>query len=293
MAGAAEAIAREAQCKVSTIDEVLADKTIDAVIICTPTNTHADLIERFARAGKAIFCEKPVDLDAERVKACLKVVNETKAKLMVGFNRRFDPHFMAVKKAIDAGKIGDVEMVTITSRDPGAPPVDYIKRSGGIFRDMTIHDFDMVRHFLGDIAEVNAVGTNASSEIAKQGDFDQVIVTLKSRDGKLATIINSRTCAFGYDQRIEAFGAAGMLSADNLTETAVRKATSTQTEAKTAIMDFFLERYEDAYRIELETFLDSIAIGGAVSSSARDGYEALVLADAATHSAKEHRVVAL
>ena len=123
---------------------------IDAVVICTPTDTHADLIERFARAGKAIFCEKPIDLDVGRVKACIKVVEETKGKLMVGFNRRFDPHFMAVRKAIDDGKIGEVEMVTITSRDPGAPPVDYIKRSGGIFRDMTIHDFDMARFLLGE-----------------------------------------------------------------------------------------------------------------------------------------------
>ncbi|TIO49119.1 MAG: inositol 2-dehydrogenase, partial [Mesorhizobium sp.] len=125
-------------------------KDIDAVIICTPTDTHADLIERFARAGKAIFCEKPIDLDVKRVEQCLAVVDKAGATLMVGFNRRFDPHFAAVRKAIDDGAIGDVEMVTITSRDPGAPPLDYIARSGGIFRDMTIHDFDMARFLLGE-----------------------------------------------------------------------------------------------------------------------------------------------
>lgn len=145
---AAEAIASAYGCEVRTIEAIEAAKDIDAVVICTPTDTHADLIERFARAGKAIFCEKPIDLDVARVRACIKVVEETGAKLMVGFNRRFDPHFMAVRKVIDEGKIGDVEMVTITSRDPGAPPVDYIKRSGGIFRDMTIHDFDMARFLL-------------------------------------------------------------------------------------------------------------------------------------------------
>ena len=150
MADAANALAAQYGAEVRSISQIEAANDIDAVVICTPTDTHADLIERFSRAGKAIFCEKPVDLDAERVRACLRVVEETGAKLMVGFNRRFDPHFMAVRQAIADGRIGDVEMVTITSRDPGAPPIDYIKRSGGIFRDMTIHDFDMARFLLGE-----------------------------------------------------------------------------------------------------------------------------------------------
>ena len=142
---AAEAVARQYGCEVRTIDAILAANDIDAVVICTPTDTHADLIEKFVKVGKAVFCEKPIDLSLARVKTCLEVVRATKGTLMVGFNRRFDPHFVAVKAEIDKGSIGEVEMITITSRDPGAPPIDYIKRSGGIFRDMTIHDFDMAR----------------------------------------------------------------------------------------------------------------------------------------------------
>ena len=160
--------------KCARIDAIEKAKDIDAVVICTPTDTHADLIERFAKAGKAIFCEKPIDLDVKRVEKCLAVVEKTKATLMVGFNRRFDPHFAAVRKAIDDGAIGTVEMVTITSRDPGAPPIDYIKRSGGIFRDMTIHDFDMARFLLGE--EPVAVSAHASvlvdKKIGEAGDFD-------------------------------------------------------------------------------------------------------------------------
>ena len=274
-------------------DEVFDDSTIDAVVIGSPTQFHVDHILKAVNSGKRVMCEKPIALDVESAKRCINELGDRADQVMMGFNRRFDPTFSALKSRLDDGEIGSLQQLTVISRDPAAPSASYIAGSGGIFKDMTIHDFDMVRHFLGDIAEVNAVGTNVSPEIAEQGDFDQVIVTLKSRDGKLATIINSRTCAFGYDQRLEAFGADGMLSADNLTDAAVRMATSTQTDAKTAIMDFFLERYEDAYRIELETFLDSVAVGGAVSPSVRDGYEALVLADAATRSAQEHSVVAL
>ena len=167
-------------CEIRTIDEIEKASDIDAVIICTPTDTHADLIERFARAGKAIFCEKPIDLDVKRVEECLAVVEKTGATLMVGFNRRFDPHFAAVRKAIDDGAIGNVEMVTITSRDPGAPPLDYISRSGGIFRDMTIHDFDMARFLLGE--EPVAVTAHASvlvdKKIGEAGDYDSVSVIL-------------------------------------------------------------------------------------------------------------------
>ncbi|WCC80348.1 inositol 2-dehydrogenase [Cutibacterium equinum] len=274
-------------------DDVFDDPTIDAVVIGSPTQFHVDHILKAVNSGKRVMCEKPIALDIESAKRCIDELGDRADQVMMGFNRRFDPTFSALKRRLDDGEIGALQQFIVVSRDPAAPPASYIAGSGGIFKDMTIHDFDMVRHFLGDIAEVNAVGTNVCPEIAEQGDLDQVIVTLKSRDGKLATIVNSRTCAFGYDQRIEAFGAAGMLSADNLTATAVRKATSTQTEAKTAVLDFFLERYEDAYRIELETFLDSIAVGGVVSPSVRDGYEALVLADAASRSAKEHRVVTL
>ncbi len=191
---AAADLAGQYGCEVRSIEQILAASDIDAVVICTPTDTHADLIEQFSRAGKAIFCEKPIHLDVERVKSCLKVVDETGATLMVGFNRRFDPHFMAVKDAIDKGEIGDVEMVTIVSRDPGAPPVDYIKRSGGIFRDMTIHDFDMARFLLGE--EIETVIAQASvlvdKAIGEAGDYDSVSVMLATASGRHATISNSR-----------------------------------------------------------------------------------------------------
>ncbi len=218
MADAATALATQYGAEVRSISQIEAASDIDAVVICTPTDTHADLIERFSRAGKAVFCEKPIDLDSGRVKACLKVVEDTGAKLMVGFNRRFDPHFMAVRKAIDAGKIGTVEMVTITSRDPGAPPVDYIKRSGGIFRDMTIHDFDMARFLLGE--EVASVSAHAAvlvdPAIGEAGDFDSVTVILETATGKQAVISNSRRATYGYDQRIEVHGSKGVVSAENV-----------------------------------------------------------------------------
>ena len=177
-ADAAQAMAAQYGCDIRSIDEIAASLDIDGVIICTPTDTHADLIEQFCRAGKAVFCEKPVDLDLARVQNVLKVVEETKGTLMVGFNRRFDPDFTGVKGAINDGAIGNVEMVTISSRDPGAPPIEYIKRSGGIFRDMTIHDFDMARWLLGE--EVETVQASASvlvdEKIGKAGDFDSVNV---------------------------------------------------------------------------------------------------------------------
>src|SRR5262245_3246200 len=214
---AAEAIASAYGCEIRTIETIEAAKDIDAVVICKPTATHADLIERFARAGKAIFCEKPVDLDVNRVKACIKVVEETGAKLMVGFNRRFDPHFMAVRKTIDAGRVGEVEMVTITSRDPGAPPVDYIKRSGGIFRDMTIHDFDMARFLLREepVAVTATAAVLVDKAIGEAGDYDSISVILQTASGKQAIISNSRRATYGYDQRIEIHGSKGLVSAEN------------------------------------------------------------------------------
>jgi len=180
MAAAAQSVSDAYGCDIRTIDQIAASDDVDAVIICTPTDTHADLIEQFARLGKAVFCEKPVDLDVGRVQACLKVVKDTGATLMVGFNRRFDPDFQALKGAIDAGQIGEVEMVTITSRDPGAPPVSYIERSGGIFRDMTIHDFDVARWMLGE--EVATVYAAASvlvdRAIGAAGDYDSANIVL-------------------------------------------------------------------------------------------------------------------
>ena len=211
MPAAAEMVRDSYGCEVRTIEQIKDAADIDAVIICTPTDTHADLIEDFARAGKAIFCEKPVDLDLSRVKACLKVVEETKATLMVGFQRRFDPDFQALRAEIDAGNIGEVEMVTLISRDPGAPPYDYIERSCGIFRDMMIHDFDVARWILGEEVEtVQAAGSVLTDpEIGNRGDFDSANAILRTASGKQCTISNSRRATFGYDQRIEVHGSGG------------------------------------------------------------------------------------
>ncbi|PZM13917.1 inositol 2-dehydrogenase [Rhizobium tubonense] len=289
---AAEAIASAYGCEVRTIEAIEAAKDIDAVVICTPTDTHADLIERFARAGKAIFCEKPIDLDVARVKACIKVVADTKGKLMVGFNRRFDPHFMAVRQAIDDGKIGAVEMVTITSRDPGAPPVDYIKRSGGIFRDMTIHDFDMARFLLGE--EPVTVSATAAvlvdKAIGDAGDYDSVSVLLQTASGKQAMISNSRRATYGYDQRIEIHGSKGMVAAENQRPFSIEVANG-DGYTRPPLHDFFMTRYTEAYANEIAAFITAIEQGTAITPSGADGLAALRLADAAMQSVKEGKQI--
>ncbi|NVP55497.1 inositol 2-dehydrogenase [Mycoplana rhizolycopersici] len=289
---AAEAIAAQYGCAVRTIEGIEAADDIDAVVICTPTDTHADLIERFSRAGKAIFCEKPIDLDVSRVRACLRVVEETGGKLMVGFNRRFDPHFMAVHQAIEAGRIGDVEMVTITSRDPGAPPVDYIKRSGGIFRDMTIHDFDMARFLLGE-EPVSVTATAAvlvDKAIGEAGDYDSVSVIMQTASGKQAIISNSRRATYGYDQRIEVHGSKGMVAAENQRPVSIEIATG-DGYTRPPLHDFFMTRYTEAYANEIASFIASLEQGTPLSPSGADGLAALALADAAVKSVQEKRLI--
>jgi myo-inositol 2-dehydrogenase / D-chiro-inositol 1-dehydrogenase len=289
---AAQNIADAYGCEVRSIDAILSAKDIDAVVICTPTDTHADLIEAFAKAGKAIFCEKPIDLSLARVKACLKVVRDTKAVLMVGFNRRFDPHFAAVRGEIDKGSLGVVEMVTITSRDPGAPPLDYIARSGGIFRDMTIHDFDMARFLLGEeITEVSAMAAVlVDKAIGKAGDSDSVQVMLKTASGKMALISNSRRATYGYDQRIEVHGSKGAATAENQRPVMIEVATAAGY-TRPPLHDFFMTRYTEAYAAEIATFI-AAAQGKAVASpSGEDGLAALALAEAALLSVAEGRTV--
>ena len=289
---AAQAIADQYGCTVRSIDEIAAASDIDAVVICTPTDTHADLIEQFVKAGKAIFCEKPIDLSLARVKSCLEVVRAHKGTLMVGFNRRFDPHFRAVRDQIDAGAIGEVEMVVITSRDPGPPPVDYIKRSGGIFRDMTIHDFDMARFLLGE--EVDQVVATAAvlvdPEIGAAGDFDSVQVLLRSKSGRQAMISNSRRATYGYDQRIEVHGSKGMASAENQRPVSIEVATA-QGYTRPPLHDFFMTRYTEAYAAEIASFIAAIAGQGKAQPSGEDGLIALALADAALKAVAEGRVV--
>ena len=289
---AAQAIADRYGCTVRTIDEIAAADDIDAVVICTPTDTHADLIEQFVKAGKAVFCEKPIDLSLERVKSCLGVVRAHKGTLMVGFNRRFDPHFRAVRGQIDNGAIGDVEMVVITSRDPGAPPVDYIKRSGGIFRDMTIHDFDMARFLLGE--EVSEVVATAAvlvdPAIGAAGDFDSVQVLLRTASGRQAMISNSRRATYGYDQRIEVHGSKGMVSAENQRPVSIEVADA-QGYTRPPLHDFFMTRYTAAYAAEIASFIAAMGGKGTAEPSGEDGLIALALADAAVRSVAEGRVV--
>jgi myo-inositol 2-dehydrogenase/D-chiro-inositol 1-dehydrogenase len=277
---------------VRSIAQILAASDIDAVVICTPTDTHADLIEQFTNAGKAVFCEKPIDLSLDRVKACLKVVRANKGTLMVGFNRRFDPHFMAVRAEIDKGSVGAVEMVTITSRDPGAPPVEYIARSGGIFRDMTIHDFDMARFLLGEeVTEVSAMAAVlVDPAIGKAGDSDSVQVMLKTATGKMALISNSRRATYGYDQRIEVHGSKGVVSAENQRPVSIELANGSGY-TRPPLHDFFMTRYTEAYAAEITAFIEAVGSKKAAAPSGEDGLAALALAEAALLSVKEGRTV--
>jgi myo-inositol 2-dehydrogenase/D-chiro-inositol 1-dehydrogenase len=289
---AANDLATAYGAEVRSIDEIEESPDIDAVVICTPTDTHADLIERFAAAGKAVFCEKPIDLDVKRVKECLAVVEKTGATLMVGFNRRFDPHFMAVRKAIDDGAIGKVEMVTITSRDPGPPPHDYITRSGGIFRDMTIHDFDMARFLLGE--EPVSVSAHASvlvdKKIGELGDFDSVSVILATASGRQCIISNSRRATYGYDQRIEVHGSEGMIAAENQRPVSIEIANG-KGYTRPPLHDFFMTRYLDAYANEIASFIAAVNSHTKASPSGQDGLVALTLAEAALRSAKEGKTI--
>ena len=275
------------------IPDIIGDKNIDAVLICTPTDTHADLIEQAAKAGKAIFCEKPVDLSAERVRACLKVVADTKAKLMIGFNRRFDPSFASLQKRLAAGEVGKPEIVTILSRDPGPPPISYITRSGGLFRDMMIHDLDMARFLLGEEpVEVSAMAAClVDPAIGQAGDIDTAVVTLKTKSGKLAQISNSRRATYGYDQRIEVHGSGGLLRARQPVRDHGAEGDGATASPPTPCCNFFLERYTPAYRAEMDTFVTGVLEGKPLAPTGEDGLKALVLADAAEESAKSGKSV--
>lgn len=292
MADAAKKVADSYGCEIRSIDDIAASDDVDAVAICTPTNTHADLIEQFAKAGKAVFCEKPVDLSLERVKTCLKTVEDQDGTLMVGFQRRFDPDFMALKKSIEDGRIGDVEMITLTSRDPGPPPYEYIKVSGGIFRDMTIHDFDVARWLLGE--EVETVQAAASvltdEKIGELGDFDSINVILTTASGRQCTITNSRRATYGYDQRIEVLGSKGSVSAENHREANIEIADGTGY-TRPPLLNFFMSRYVNAYANEIAAFVDAIANGSPTPTTGHDGMMALALADAALKSVAEGCVV--
>ena len=271
---------------------VLDDPEIEAVLICSPTPTHADFTEAAATAGKHIFCEKPVDLDLERIRHTLEVVDAAGVKLQVGFNRRFDPTFSRVRQAVIDGDVGDIHIVKITSRDPEAPPVEYVENSGGIFLDMTIHDFDMVRYLTGsEIEEVHAMGAVLiDPAIGEAGDVDTAVTTLKMANGALAVIENSRQAVYGYDQRVEVFGSRGSAEAGNETANRVTLSSSGGVRADTPLY-FFLERYQASFVAELEAFFDSIRDDREPPVGGRDGLMSVLVGLAAAKSMAENRPV--
>ncbi|SUZ33371.1 Inositol 2-dehydrogenase [Roseibaca ekhonensis] len=281
-AKAAQKLADKTGARVQTTDAIIANPEVDAVIIGTPTDTHYDIIHAASKAGKAIFCEKPVDLSAARIRACMEVVRANNTPFMTAFNRRFDPSFAHLKNCILNGDIGAVELVSILSRDPAPPPVSYIKSSGGIFRDMMIHDFDMARFLLGeDPVSVFAVGSAlVDPAIGAAGDVDTAAVVLTTASGKICQISNSRRATYGYDQRIEVHGSKGMLRAENKRNHTVEIATDAGFRTAPA-QHFFLERYEAAYMAELTQFVAALTSGAQQSPSISDGLHAQVLADAA------------
>ena len=292
VAEAAQHVADAYGCEVRTVDRIEGSDDIDAAIICSPTDTHADLIERFVRAGKAVFCEKPVDLSVARAKRCLAAVEAEGGMLMVGFQRRFDPDFLALKRAIDDGRIGEVEMVTIISRDPEPPPCDFIVHSGGIFRDMTIHDFDVARWLLGE--EVKTVQAAASvlvdPKIGELGDFDSVNVILTTASGRHCTITNTRRATFGYDQRIEVHGSKGAVSVENHRQARIELA-NRDGYLRPPLLGFFMTRYAAAYAAELEAFVEALTSSAPPPTTGHDGLMALAIAEAAIRSVADGRAV--
>ena len=271
------------------VEDVLGDPSIDAVVVASPTPTHVDLLTRAVRAGKAVLCEKPIDLDIARVDACRAGIGALADRVMLGFNRRFDPSFADIRARVQAGEIGTLEQLTIISRDPAPPPAGYVATSGGLFRDMTIHDFDMARFFLGDVVEVGATGSNlVSSEIAEAGDIDGAVVVLRGAGGALCSITNSRRCAFGYDQRLEAFGERGSLSAANQLPTSVRfsgalpRVGTPRSRRRTTTSSSTGTRRPTGR--SSAAFVTGVEQGGAFSPGFADGRAALVLADAANES---------
>lgn len=291
---AARSLADAYGAEVRDTDAILTAGDIDAVIIGTPTTFHYDQIHAAAAAGKAIFCEKPIDLSTDRVRECIAAVSAAGVPFLTAFNRRFDPNFAELERRLRAGAIGKVELVVLTSRDPAPPPVSYIEASGGLFRDMMIHDFDMARFLLGEEpVEVFATGSClVDPAIGAAGDVDTAAVTLRTASGALCQITNSRRARYGYDQRVEVHGAEGMLSAANILENTVEQA-GPDGFTRAPNTHFFLERYEAAYFAEISHFVDALNEGRAPSPSATDGLRAQMLADAAARSMGEGRPVPL
>lgn len=274
------------------VARVLADPDVDAVVIASPTPTHVDLLSHAALAGKPVLCEKPIDLDLGRIDRCWSDIAGLRPFVMMGFNRRFDPTFAQIRRRVGEGEIGTLRALRITSRDPEPPPPAYVAASGGIFRDMTIHDFDLARYFLGEITEVQAFTADDGNEmLAAEGDAHQAMVLLRGQNGALCTITNSRSCVFGYDQRLEAFGDNGMLEAANQTSSSVRATGPFGAETSDTYLRFFVERYRDAYLAEFDEFVRAVREQRPPSPGFADGRAALALAEAAVESVATGRTV--
>ncbi len=292
-AEAARNVADRYGCSVAASAEEAIQQS-DAVLIATSTPTHADLLELAAKAGKAVLCEKPIDLDLQRVRACRKAIEGCDVPIQLGFNRRFDPGHSAARDARASGEIGTLEQVIITSRDPGMPPRPYVAASGGIFRDMTIHDFDLARFMLDEEpVEVFATGSAlVDPTIGPEfGDLDSIMVIMRTAGGKLCHINNSRRATFGYDQRVELLGSEGMVISDNRKAHELKRYVATATETAEPYLNFFIQRYAEAFEAEIASFISAIRDGTPTQATFEDGYRALVLAEAAIESARSGRTV--
>lgn len=274
--------------------ELLADSAIEAVAICSSTDTHARIIQEAAAAGKHIFCEKPIDYDLARIRAALAAVDKAGVKLQIGFNRRFDPSFAKVRELVASGAVGQTHVIRITSRDPAPPPLEYIKVSGGIFLDMTIHDFDMVR-FLSrsEAEEIHAIGDALiDPAIGEAGDVDTAIVTMRLKNGALATIDNSRKAVYGYDQRVEILGSKGAIATENCYPNQAILSTGTAVQ-RDLPLNFFMDRYTESFVNELRAFVEAVLQNKPVPVNGMDGRIAVVMGLAARKSYDEHRPVQL
>lgn len=295
LAGARRVAQMHGGIATTTLDDVAAADACDAVILATPTELHTELIVKFARAGKPILCEKPLDLDLERAGRCCRAVADLGVPIQIAFNRRYDPGHAALAQSIRDGEIGKLEMCVITSRDAAPPPAGYIERSGGIFHDMTIHDFDMVRFLSGEepIA-VTAIGSALFlDEARRHGDVDTVAVSLKLASGALCLINACRHAVYGHDQRIEAVGDLGMLISPNVTANGVERYSAAATGARGPYLASSRDRYREAYRRELADFILRVRAGEPPAVTLDDGYRALVVADAAARSFREGRTIAI
>ena len=281
-------------CQQMSLDDITNNDQIKGILICTPTDTHVDLIKRFLYTKKAVFCEKPLDLNLRKVKKLVQLVSESKSQVMLGFNRRFDPHFAKLKAHLTKKEIGVIEQITITSRDPNPPTIEYIKQSGGIFKDMAIHDLDMAV-FLADekIHSITALGSNfVSKKIEQAGDYDTATILMRTISGKQISIINSRRATYGYDQRVEVHGSKGSLKVNNPTLSEIELAKEAGT-TKDRLHHFFMTRYIDAYKNQIDYFVDCIKKRSMPKPNSYDGYYALYLAENALKSAKTGRTVYL